>query len=280
MRPMSTATLLLQRQDRECRRLLALSGGQGLAEALRRSSPERLTDTRTAGYALSPVLISLYHPGSGLYQSPELRALAESGLEYLERERRESGCFDLNSCNFDTAPDTAFALNELMDACRLMPPEDALTRRLLALIGRAAEGICGGGFHTPNHRWVIAAALKQAALLTGREDFSRRADVYLGEGLDINADGEFAERSTGIYNAVNDEQMLRLYEITGDRRYAEAARANLLLMRYYLEPDGSLLTQGSTRQDKGTRPAFSKYWIYYLMAGHFLDDSELKGIAA
>ena len=105
----------------------------------------------------------------------------------------------------------------------------------------------------------IITVLSAAALLTGRQDFSDRADIYLREGLDISRDGEFAERSTGTYNGVNDDQMIRLYLATGDRLYLEAARSNLEMMLSYFDPDGSVFTFNSTRQDYG-----QKVWQSYL----------------
>lgn len=49
----------------------------------------------------------------------------------------------------------------------------------------------------------------------------------MAEGLDINEDGEFAERSAGNYNQVNDDQMIRLFIATGERRFLEASKAIL-----------------------------------------------------
>ena len=230
------------------------------------------TDTRNAGFAVSRMLLCLIHPESRHYDSERLADAVAETLRYLQKNRNADGCFDLASCNFDSAPDTAFTVNELTDACELLAASESRWRETLLpplreIIERACEGICAGGFHTPNHRWAIAACLKQAALLTGREDFSRTADRYLREGLDINEDGEFAERSTGVYNAVNDEQMIRLYRATGNRLYLDAARRNLEMMLYYLEPDGSLFTMNSTRQDQGKRVFPVSYYKLYLLTG-------------
>ena len=236
------------------------------------------TDTRNAGFAVSRMLLCLIHPESRHYDSERLADAVAETLRYLQKNRNADGCFDLASCNFDSAPDTAFTVNELTDACELLAASESRWRETLLpplreIIERACEGICAGGFHTPNHRWAIAACLKQAALLTGREDFSRTADRYLREGLDINEDGEFAERSTGVYNAVNDEQMIRLYRATGNRLYLDAARRNLEMMLYYLEPDGSLFTMNSTRQDQGKRVFPVSYYKLYLLTGFLEGDT-------
>ena len=270
---------LLRRCEAEARQLLKITAAPDLPEAIRQTAPSGYVDTRLAAYAISRLIPALSHPGSALHGDGALRALIGTGLAYIERERRESGCFDLSSCNFDSAPDTAFPVTDLMDALETLPAGDPLCPQLKDVIERACEGISAGGFHTPNHRWVIAACLKQAARLTGREDFDRRADAYLGEGLDINSEGEFAERSTGIYNVVNDEKMLRLYLLTGDEQYLRAARANLEMMRRYIDPDGSLFTPNSTRQDKGTKVWASRYWPLYLLTGYLMKDAAFAGLS-
>ena len=238
------------------------------------------TDTRQMGFTLAHQLIALIHPLSRHSGSSALAEAIRRGLRWLRENRKPDGCFDLSACNFDSAPDTAFTANALYDAWFLLdqsasPYREEFLPSLAELIERACEGICAGGFHTPNHRWAIAACLKQGALVTGRSEFSRRADDYLGEGLDIDDEGEFAERSAGIYNAVNDDQMLRLILTTGDRQYLQAARGNLTLMLRYLEPDGTLFTLNSTRQDRGHKVYPSSYYGLYLLAGWLSRDPEL-----
>ena len=63
-----------------------------------------------------------------------------------------------------------------------MPPGWRLLDKIEQFIRRAVPGMMDGGFHTPNHRWVIAAALSQAARLFPDLDVRRAVDVYLAEG--------------------------------------------------------------------------------------------------
>lgn len=238
------------------------------------------TDTRGMGFTLAHQLLCLIHPMSRHSGSAALAEAIRKGLDWEKANRNASGCFDLSSCNFDSAPDTAFTANALYDAWVLLkdsgsPWREEFLPRVAELIERACEGICAGGFHTPNHRWAIAACLKQGTEVTGRQEFSRRADVYLGEGLDIDDEGEFAERSTGTYNAVNDDQMLRLYLTTGDERYLKAARSNLKLMLRYIDPDGTVFTLNSTRQDRGQKVYPAGYYGLYLLAGWLSRDPEM-----
>ncbi len=238
------------------------------------------TDTRFSGFQLAHLVCVYVIPASRYYHSEQVKTALQAAFAYLQRCQRPGGCLDLSACNFDSAPDTAFTINAVISSWQLFvrdPGEGAewLREPMLRLIGSCAEGVMNGGFHTPNHRWAIAACLKHAAAICGRPDFSEKADVYLGEGLDIDENGEFAERSTGTYNLVNDDQMIRLYLATGDRTYLEAARSNLLMMRTYIDPDGSVFTNNSTRQDNGRKVYLENYYILYLLTGYLLGDEDL-----
>ena len=57
---------------------------------------------------------------------------------------------------------------------------------------------------------TISSCLLCCEKITGNKALGERAREFLAEGLDINEDGEFAERSAGNYNQVNDDQMILL----------------------------------------------------------------------
>ena len=241
-------------------------------------------EPRESGFMLSRLIIGYICRESRHFHSAAVRRAIELDLLYMQRHQRPDGCFDLSYCNFDSPPDTAFMINAVFNAWWLMEQRcDAETEWLKApvlhFIETCCEGIAAGGFHTPNHRWAISACLKCAAKATGRQDFSDRADQYLNEGLDINQDGEFAERSSGNYNQVNDDQMLRLYIATGEKRFLEAARSNLRMMYNYIDPDDSVFTNNSTRQDLGWKVYTESYYMFFLLTGYFLKDPELGAAA-
>ena len=237
-------------------------------------------DSRHCCFFLSHLCVSYLIPQSRYYHHEQVKTAIQYAFEYLFRHQRPSGCLDLTACNFDSAPDTAFTMNDMMNAWWLLEKDQSaesewLKAPIKRLIESCCEGVMNGGFHTPNHRWAISACLKHAAKICGREDFSRKADVYLGEGLDIDENGEFAERSTGTYNAVNDDQMIRLYLATGDKTYLEAAKSNLLMMLSYIDPDGSVFTNNSTRQDYGKKVYLESYYMLFLLTGYLLRDEKL-----
>lgn len=242
-------------------------------------------DSREHGFCMAHVAVCYLCHESQYYLDNAVKHSLEAAFVYMQHNLRPSGCVDLTQCNFDSAPDTAFTANELISVWWLlekrMCPEVAWLREpLKALLVRLAQGVADGGFHTPNHRWAIAACLKCVAKLAHRPDFSQRADEYLNEGIDINAYGEYAERSAGTYNQVNDDQMIRLYMATGDKSYLENVRKNLRMMISYIDPDDTVFTNNSTRQDQGKKVYLDSYYIWFLLAGYFLDDAELSAMAA
>lgn len=242
-------------------------------------------DTRPAGFALAHLAVAYLAPQGRYYHDAAVRGAIEKAFAFLFAHQRPGGCLDLNDCNFASAPDTAFTINEVISAWRLLERDasgeaDWLRKPMLRLIESCCEGVMNGGFHTPNHRWAIAACLKHGAQICGRPDFAARADVYLSEGLDIDEYGEFAERSAGNYNQVNDDQMIRLFLATGERRFLEAARSNLLMTLAYVDPDGSVFTNNSTRQDRGWKVYLDSYYILFLLTGYLLGNEDLAAFSA
>lgn len=242
------------------------------------------TDTRGVGGHMAQIAISYLNPHGSLYLDERIKTALLNAFVYMNRHLRPEGCIDLSACNFASPPDTGFMVNAMLQAWRLLekfnPPEAQWLREpLLALMTKCAEGIARGGFHTPNHRWVIASCLKQMAKVANRPDFSERADQYLFEGLDVDEDGEFAERSVAGYNKVNDNAMLLLYLTTGEERFLDAACANLELMLKFLEPDNSLFTNNSTRQDNGTKAYPGGYYPLYLLAGYLRKEPRYGALA-
>ena len=121
-------------------------------------------DPRFAGFTLARLITSYVCWESSLYKNEQLREAIEANMEYLVAHQRASGCMDLSNVNFDSAPDTAFMCNHLLNGYWLMEKRgwaelEPLKQRLLDYIVRCTEGVAAGGFHTPNHRWANAACL-------------------------------------------------------------------------------------------------------------------------
>ena len=202
----------------------------------------------------------------------------EEALATLERFQHADGLIDLSASNFHSPPDAAFMVEELVplyvvlrDRCEPSGVRARLLDGLEGVILRACDGMARGGVHTPNHRWKVASALTLADQLWPHEAYRREAEAYLAEGVDIDEDGEFTERSTGTYNYVCDRAMILLGRALGRDEYLQYADRNLRHMLYLLHADGTVVTNYSRRQDRdesvGVERYLLLYWYRALMAG-------------
>lgn len=220
-----------------------------------------------------------YNKHSAYFKDDELLSYMNRAIEYTLNIQREDGTIDLLISNFYSAPDTGFVMHnigrvyKIMDANANTEKELEIKDKLLTLIQKAGEGLRDGGFHTPNHRWVEAAGLALAYNITKDETFKDMALMYLAEGIDIDENGEFTERSPGIYNAVSDNALMILSEELNKPELMEHAVKNLEMMFFYFDPDGTVFTQNSVRVDKGEgMPGKSfyptNYYHIYLKAAY------------
>ena len=226
-------------------------------------------------YMMATALALYLNSRSRYYKSEKLMEALQLAADGVARVQRKSGYIDYPCCNFFSAPDTSFCYKRLNDGYRLMKKyQDVadttiLQKKYLAIMRMAAEAIRDGGFHTPNHRWGICAALMQAAKLFADDtEFAKslmdRTVLYLQEGIDGNSEGEYAERSTGNYNAVVNNAMMAMYQCSKDVKYLAYVERNLNMMMYYIEPNDMVFTQNSTRQDQGEEIFMDKYLYQYL----------------
>lgn len=226
-------------------------------------------------YMMATALALYLNSRSHYYKSEKLMEALKLAADGVARVQRKSGYIDYPCCNFFSAPDTSFCYKRLNDGYRLMKKyQDVadttiLQKKYLAIMRMAAEAIRDGGFHTPNHRWGICAALMQAAKLFADDtEFAKslmdRTVLYLQEGIDGNSEGEYAERSTGNYNAVVNNAMMAMYQCSKDVKYLGYVERNLNMMMYYIEPNDMVFTQNSTRQDQGKEIFMDKYLYQYL----------------
>lgn len=219
--------------------------------------------------------VSVYcNRNSRFYGSGKLLEAMNLAMDFVARCQRDNGSLDYPSCNFNSAADTSFCFKRLMGGYGVLEQygteETAVLRdKYLAVMRKALEMILAGGFHTPNHRWGITAALLQGVGLFKEEvsfaqSLTQRANEYLAEGIDGNDDGEYAERSTGNYNAVVNNAMMAMYEETGKTDFLGYVARNLDMMLTYIDPDDTIFTQNSTRQDQGKSDYADKYFYQYL----------------
>ena len=236
--------------------------------------PDGVYMQKYALYCIADIGAVYMNADSALYHDEALLNAMLRGLTYVRSTQHENGLFDYITCNFFSAPDTAFCIGIVLPLClylksreTLTEGETALLKKLDEIIHDGGRGLLEGGFHTPNHRWAIAAMLAMCGKLYGEADLTKAAFAYLNEGIDCNADGEYSEKSAGNYNNVNNLAMLMLSDALGDASYEQHVIRNLKMMLTYIEPDDSIFTANSTRFDKDRLVYPTDYYWFYLYLG-------------
>lgn len=245
-----------------------------------------MVQAKNSIYSIAAMITAYCNRDSKYYHNPQVLERSLLGLQYVRSVQHENGLFDYITCNFYSAPDTAFCVGKLMmpylyltkeygaDTVNGTIPEEgnptgeiALWKALHEIVRAGCFGLLEGGFHTPNHRWAISSLLMFAANLYDSSEMKTAAMTYLNEGIDGNEDGEYAEKSAGNYNSVNNNAMTLLAIATGDDSYDEYVIRNLRMMLTYWEPDDSIFTANSTRFDKDRLVYPLSYYPEYLSMG-------------
>jgi hypothetical protein len=241
------------------------------AQVTDRSSPFRggvpdqfgLHLAASAGGLVEACTASFVQRGSRFFRRAETLDRIRLAADFLERAQSPQGNIDLPTTNFNSPPDTGFVVHNVATAAAIAlrhgAPEIAAALRPFLL--RAGQGMAAGGVHTPNHRWVISSALAQINEIAPDPRWVRRIDEWLTEGIDIDRDGQYTERSTLTYNVVTDRALVVMSAKLGRPALLEPVRENLRALMYLLHADGEVVTEISRRQDQYTRGGIAGYWF-------------------
>ncbi|HEX8460229.1 MAG TPA: hypothetical protein VF623_02320 [Segetibacter sp.] len=189
----------------------------------------------------------------------------------------------LNIGNLGSPPDTAFLLEELTAGAALLIKDNSkdllkVNTEVKDFLLKSGEGLMTGGVHTPNHRWVICASLSRLNALYPDKKYLDRIEDWLGEGIFIDADGHFPERSQ-TYSYVEDISLIAMGRLLKKPALFEPVRKNLRLTYYYMEPNGDLVTTDSRRQDQFFSKTIVSFYLHYRYMAIKDQDSNFAGIA-
>lgn len=213
---------------------------------------------RVAMSRLLALVTVFTEPGSAHRGSPAIPAAMAACVARLEHLLGPTGLFD--GTNLSSPPDSAFTINDACMALEIIGAAggDALAgvrRRLRAVVERSTDALVAGGVHTPNHRWELCAALARIHLLQEREGKPRpeileRIGQWLAEGIDQLPDGMYSERSPLYATAVTNPSLLAIADYAGRPELLEHVRLNLAAFLPWFNPDGTVESLFSRRQDQ------------------------------
>ncbi len=227
-----------------------------------------------------------YYPSSPYRGDEKLLKAASLLIDKLLDAMHEDGTMDLRETNFHDATAVAFTFIPLAHAYRVIKKHDTGTvvekevlTKMFEFFTLGAEGIVNGGFHTPNHRWVMAAALSLAYNILGDNNYRKEAMKYLNEGIDCDQEGEYIERSSGVYDiAINESLIVVAQELDMPELLSHVVR-NMRKNFTYFEPDGTICTLNSRRYDNGLKYYPLRHYLNALILAVKFNDSFFAGMA-
>ncbi|MDX3231749.1 hypothetical protein [Streptomyces sp. ME19-01-6] len=212
-------------------------------------------------------LVAAYRsPDSALHGSRQAIAAATTHLRALQAAQTTTGLF-AGGDNVQSPPDSAFTVNDVCDAHVLAagagPELRDVTAALAALASAATGSLLTGGVHTPNHRWELCAALARLHRSFPDDRLLDRMEQWLAEGVDIDAEGLYSERSANYAAHVSNPSLLLLAGALGRADLLDAVERNLATTLDLIRPDGTVETVHSRRQDQNHPFPLAPYLPHY-----------------
>jgi len=205
---------------------------------------------------------------SEFFHDAKLIPAMERFTQSLRETQLPDGLWD--SGNLDSPPDSAFTLKTLAKGQYFLERDNhaataVLRARMKEVILACAEGVRTGGVHTPNHRWAICTALVHVNLVYPNPKLIARVDEWLAEGIDVDEDGQWSERSPNYTSDVNNPGILEVGILLKRPQLLEGVRRNLEMTVYHTEPNGDVEAVASRRQDQraGSRKHIWEYYVPY-----------------
>lgn len=229
---------------------------------------DEITSPQTTVGFISVAAPALSCRESAYYKSADLLTKVANAIQYLLTVQHADGTIDLLNTNFHSPPDTAFSVEALAPAYSFLKDSKMsnvapVLASLKTYLQRAGEALIVGGIHTPNHRWVLSAALSNLNALWPDDRYVKRAEEWLGEHIDVDADGQYTEKSAGGYTPLVNRVLITIATNLKNPEILNAVRKNLNMTMYYVHPNGEVVTEASNRQDKGTIGTMENYYYSY-----------------
>lgn len=236
---------------------------------------------RKIGFDFATLSAAYVSPGSAHYRSAAIEEALEKLLKLLASLQAADGT--LNFGNLESPPDTAFLVEPMAAAASLLMKIDSpaalgINKIVKQFLVNCGTALSEGGVHTPNHRWLVCAALAGINVLYPNKQYTRRIEDWLGEGVYIDKDGHYSERSAN-YAVVENAAFLTLGRLLNKPSLFEPVGKNLAMTWYYMEPGGEVVTVDSRRQDQYTSKNMVAYYLQYRWMAIRYNNPLFAGIA-
>ncbi len=263
--------------------------------------PRQMLDQKHENFGGFPDRYNIYYPNhtaevierlaaayvsdrSSLFLQDSVLRRLRYAITFMLNQQHPDGTIDLLSTNFHSTPDLAFAVEPIARSFKILTRQgrsetEAVRDLMQTFLKQGGEALVRGGIHTPNHRWVVSMALARLYDLFGDERYVQRIDQWLAEGIDIDPEGQYTERSTGIYSPLTNRCFITISRLLGRPALLDPVRKNLDMSIYYLHPNGEVVTEASRRQDQyRPRLPVPYYYSYRYMA--LEDENDTYGAIA
>jgi hypothetical protein len=222
---------------------------------------------------------------SKFYKSREILDRMTLAASALLNFQHDDGTIDLLSTNFHSTPDLAFTIYPLALSYSILLQYKPLNYQdLPALLKeymlKAGNALSVGGIHTPNHRWVVCGALAWLNQFFPNPIYRERVAQWLAEGIDLDPDGQYHERSTAIYTPVTNRTLLDVAKKMKIDSLYNVVRKNLNMTFYFVHANGEIATESSNRQDKYVRSNMAPYYLAYNYMALLDKDSRYSGMVS
>lgn len=271
------------RRDAASLALMTQAADQLVPTVLEGLAGSRMGGARATLRQLRRLVTPFAWPQSRHYQSGALLAPMEELLARVEAAQHDDGTFSAG--NRHSPPDSAFLIEDMAVLLGVLktsrhPVARPMIDRLAAMMRKAGPALRTGGIHTPNHRWELSAALSKIDKVDPNPAYRARIDEWLAEGVDINAEGIYSERSSNYAQAVSNPSLLRLAHLPGLDGLRALVRRNLETTIDLAEPTfGDVETIFSRRQDQAqSRQTLHSYYLQYRELALRDNDARFAGV--
>lgn len=195
-----------------------------------------IVQAKYAIYQVAPMIAAYCCPDTVFYRSGELYGRILAGLTYIRGAQHENGLFDYVTCNFDSAPDTAFCLKKLLPVYEYLCGKAEADRSVDALGGKTGgfagqeesallpANAVGGKTAEKEERNRESVGLPTAAITAGETKIRSRLEEIIADGADGMLLGGF---HTPNHRWAIASVLMACSRLFGSRKMEEAARGYL-----------------------------------------------------